>query len=582
MLKLFTHGTFGSFSTYFHTSMKSRWLVIFFLLNTVFFCLDEGNAQPVTGVWQGVLVKGKGALQKRSPLEVKLVAQGDSILGTVYYFANAKQYVRYALKGYFGKAYNTIYWQDIAMVENTMPESKLLNWYREGLTAAADFSCPDGRQPLLDGKAELPGDDPLVLKLAKGETALFDDEWNSIIEGFFSGANHKETIDSLWMASIQPKNPGAKGSLASSKKEAGSVATVGEKPKDDLPIVGKTGEKSSSAEISYNSSGVKDPGFETNKEEIGKLKVADNDSSIYTKTKGGTTSAKSAEGDIAKATNEQRIGQRDNTKPSVTPLKTETGKENARPLVEPSPQSSPANTNARQNPRPIPANPDARVASRKTAANPVETPEKKATAPANTSTAKSKPGSQSQEEANRKAVPADTLKSVVESHPKRDNTEKIVASAQDSIAVSTAKAVVPSENAGAPGPAEPTVTAATDRIKEAFSTRRQEVQTEMEVSGDSLELRFYDNAEVDGDSIALFLNGRMLFQHVRLEAKPYIYKIGIQDLTDISELTMVAENLGSIPPNTAFMEAFANGQRFTARLVSTENSSGVIKIVRRR
>jgi hypothetical protein len=68
---------------------------------------------------------------------------------------------------------------------------------------------------------------------------------------------------------------------------------------------------------------------------------------------------------------------------------------------------------------------------------------------------------------------------------------------------------------------------------------------------------------------------------VRLDVRAYIFKIPVQSLPDISELAMVAENLGAIPPNTAFMEAIVNGQRYTARIESTENSSGVIRLVKK-
>lgn len=47
-------------------------------------------------------------------------------------------------------------------------------------------------------------------------------------------------------------------------------------------------------------------------------------------------------------------------------------------------------------------------------------------------------------------------------------------------------------------------------------------------------------------------------------------------MLDINELTMVAENLGSIPPNTSYMVALAGDKRYEAKLASTENSSAVI------
>jgi hypothetical protein len=117
-------------------------------------------------------------------------------------------------------------------------------------------------------------------------------------------------------------------------------------------------------------------------------------------------------------------------------------------------------------------------------------------------------------------------------------------------------------------------------MAQAFATRRKMVQTTIPISGDSIELRFYDNAEVDGDSISLFLNGKLLFQHVRLESRAYVFKISTTDLPAVSQLTMVAENLGAIPPNTAYMEAYVNGQRYTARLESSEITSAVIELRR--
>ena len=43
---------------------------------------------------------------------------------------------------------------------------------------------------------------------------------------------------------------------------------------------------------------------------------------------------------------------------------------------------------------------------------------------------------------------------------------------------------------------------------------------------------------------------------------------------------MVAENLGSIPPNTSFMVAIVGNKRYEARLFANENSSALVRIVR--
>jgi hypothetical protein len=103
---------------------------------------------------------------------------------------------------------------------------------------------------------------------------------------------------------------------------------------------------------------------------------------------------------------------------------------------------------------------------------------------------------------------------------------------------------------------------------------------EITVSSDSIELRFYDNAEVDGDSIAIFLNTHLLYEHVRLTEKPYTIKLPVELMQPVNELVMVAENLGSIPPNTSLMVAIVDGNRYEARLESTEQTNAGIRFIR--
>lgn len=117
-------------------------------------------------------------------------------------------------------------------------------------------------------------------------------------------------------------------------------------------------------------------------------------------------------------------------------------------------------------------------------------------------------------------------------------------------------------------------------IDEKFTARKKNILTEIPLSGDSIELRFYDNAEVDGDSIAIFLNGHLMQEHIRLTEKAYIIKLAITELQQTTDLVMVAENLGSIPPNTSYMVCYVNNKRYEARLESTEQSSAGIRFVK--
>ena len=117
-------------------------------------------------------------------------------------------------------------------------------------------------------------------------------------------------------------------------------------------------------------------------------------------------------------------------------------------------------------------------------------------------------------------------------------------------------------------------------IEEKYVARKKVFAAEIPVSGDSVELHFYDNGQVDGDSISLFLNDKLIFEHIRLTDKAYSIKLSVRELKSSNELIMVAENLGSIPPNTSYMVATVADKMYEARLESTEGSSAVIRLVK--
>jgi len=116
--------------------------------------------------------------------------------------------------------------------------------------------------------------------------------------------------------------------------------------------------------------------------------------------------------------------------------------------------------------------------------------------------------------------------------------------------------------------------------EDKFTARTNKLQTVIPITGKKIELRFYDNAQVDGDSIALFLNKRLIFKNIRLTEQPYTIFLDADELGNDNELVMVAENLGSIPPNTSFMVAIVGKKRYEARLHADENSSALIRLIK--
>jgi len=113
--------------------------------------------------------------------------------------------------------------------------------------------------------------------------------------------------------------------------------------------------------------------------------------------------------------------------------------------------------------------------------------------------------------------------------------------------------------------------------QEMLDTRSRRLVAEIPLTGDSILLSFYDNAEIDGDSISLFMNGKLMYEHVLLKVSAFVVKIPISELSESNEMVMVAENQGSIPPNTSLMVTYVDGKRYEATLESTEGSSAMIR-----
>ncbi|HTE12211.1 MAG TPA: hypothetical protein VK645_14610, partial [Chitinophagaceae bacterium] len=116
--------------------------------------------------------------------------------------------------------------------------------------------------------------------------------------------------------------------------------------------------------------------------------------------------------------------------------------------------------------------------------------------------------------------------------------------------------------------------------QEKFTSRQNKLQMVIPVTAPVIELRFYDNAAIDGDSIAIFLNGHLLREHILLGGEPQTIKINAADLQDDNELVLVAENLGSIPPNTSYLVAVVGHKQFEARLFADEGSSALIRFIK--
>jgi hypothetical protein len=101
----------------------------------------------------------------------------------------------------------------------------------------------------------------------------------------------------------------------------------------------------------------------------------------------------------------------------------------------------------------------------------------------------------------------------------------------------------------------------------------------IELDNETFKVDLYDNGDIDGDSISLFFNGRLLLSHKRLSDKAITLNLNTDDARDVNELVMYAENLGEIPPNTALMVVTDGKNRYEVRITSDLEKSGAIRFV---
>jgi len=107
--------------------------------------------------------------------------------------------------------------------------------------------------------------------------------------------------------------------------------------------------------------------------------------------------------------------------------------------------------------------------------------------------------------------------------------------------------------------------------------RSKELVKTLIVPASEIKLDFYDNAEIDNDTITVLLNGKLLLFRQMLKATPLTIKLNAYPNTDY-EVVMYADNLGSIPPNTALLVISAGAKKYEVRLASSEEKTATIKL----
>ena len=114
------------------------------------------------------------------------------------------------------------------------------------------------------------------------------------------------------------------------------------------------------------------------------------------------------------------------------------------------------------------------------------------------------------------------------------------------------------------------------------ASREIEVIQTVVFKSDSLIISLYDNGEIDGDTVSVLLNGKIIIAKQGLTAKPVTIAIQTSGLGDSVQLVMYAENLGRIPPNSGLLILQDGIERYRIRFTGDLQTNSAIILKRKR
>lgn len=116
-----------------------------------------------------------------------------------------------------------------------------------------------------------------------------------------------------------------------------------------------------------------------------------------------------------------------------------------------------------------------------------------------------------------------------------------------------------------------------------LEARKKNIIQTVDYKTDSLVLSLYDNGEVDGDTVSVFINGESLIERQGLKStalKKTIY-LKSHEYEEV-EILLFAENLGKFPPNTGLLIIYDGTDRYEIRFSADYEQSAAILLRRKK
>lgn len=85
-----------------------------------------------------------------------------------------------------------------------------------------------------------------------------------------------------------------------------------------------------------------------------------------------------------------------------------------------------------------------------------------------------------------------------------------------------------------------------------------------------------DYLREDNDTISVYHNRQLLLEKIRIAKKPKKFVLRLNRRSELHEIVLYAENLGSVPPNTSILTIIDGDRKHKVMIESTKETSAVI------
>lgn len=112
-----------------------------------------------------------------------------------------------------------------------------------------------------------------------------------------------------------------------------------------------------------------------------------------------------------------------------------------------------------------------------------------------------------------------------------------------------------------------------------ITPRKTVIQRTIVLDTGFIRLDMYDNGEIDGDIATLILDGKPIIENHLLSTTAASISLSLDKQKREHLLELFANNLGSIPPNTALVVLTCNKKRYEIFLSSNDTENGSVKLI---